>query len=197
LIIIVLVGLYSAISVLGTSGLGAVFPEVLQMYPNDDPAKVTDLLTYPTLFMGIGNLISMPLSVALGTRPVFLLSLIILIVAGIWCAASASLASHIAGRNIFSMAAGQSEALAPMIIQEIHFVHEHATKVAYFVGVQTAATAVMFLATNYIVASLDLRWWYGIMTIINFAILLLSYFFVTESQFDRPSDAAGRFSLHC
>lgn len=191
LMMIFVVGLYSAISVLGTSGLGAVYPDVEAMYPNDDPADISDLLTYPTLFMGIGNLFSMPLSVAFGRRPVFLFSLILLVASGIWCAASTSLASHIAGRDIFSMAAGQSEALAPMIVQEIHFLHERATKLAYFIGVQTTGTAVMFVATNYIVESLGLKWWYGIMTIINGVNLILAFLFVVETKFDRPSDAQG------
>ncbi|KAH7176915.1 major facilitator superfamily domain-containing protein [Dactylonectria macrodidyma] len=188
--VILLVGLYSAISVLGTSGMGAVYPEVLQLYPNDDPARVSDLLTYPTLFMGIGNLLSMPIAEAVGRRPVFLFSIVLLVASGIWCACSGhSLESHMAGRSIFSMAAGQSEALAPLMVQEIHFLHEHGTKLAYFVGVQTTVTASLFVATTYIVPAIGMHWWYGIMTIINGLILILSFFFVTESQFGRPQGA--------
>lgn len=58
LIIIVLAAIYSAFAVMTTSGLGAVFPEVLKLYPADQATRATDLLTYPTLFMGIGNLLS-------------------------------------------------------------------------------------------------------------------------------------------
>ena len=66
--------------------------------------------------MGIGNLIAMPLALTVGRRPVFLASILLLVVGGIWCACSKSLDSHIAGRDIMSLAAGQSEALAPMIV---------------------------------------------------------------------------------
>ncbi|KAM0544238.1 hypothetical protein ACHAPJ_011927 [Fusarium lateritium] len=187
--IILLVGLYSGISVLGTSGLGSVTPELMKIYHDEDPKRITDLLTYPTLFMGIGNLLSMPLATAIGRRPVFLFSLLLLIVSGIWCACSTSLSSHIAGRDIFSLAAGQSEALAPLIVQEVHFLHEHGVKLSYFVGVQTTVTAALFTATTYIVPSIGLPWWYGIMTIINGATLILSFFFLTETRFDRPEDA--------
>ncbi|KAJ4267077.1 hypothetical protein NW762_003175 [Fusarium torreyae] len=158
--IILLVGLYSGISVLGTSGLGSVTPELMKIYHNDDPKRITDLLTYPTLFMGIGNLLSMPLANAIGRRPVFLFSLLLLTVSGIWCACSTSLSSHIAGRDIFSLAAGQSEALAPLIVQEVHFLHEHGVKLSYFVGVQTTVTAALFTATTYIVPNIGLPWWY-------------------------------------
>ncbi|KAI8668602.1 hypothetical protein NCS57_00671900 [Fusarium keratoplasticum] len=187
--VILLVGVYSGMSVLGTSGLGSVYPEVMKLYPDDDPSRITDLLTYPTLFMGIGNLFSMPLAMAVGRRPVFLFSLVLLVASGIWCACTKSLNSHIAGRDIFSMAAGQSEALAPLIVQEIHFLHEHGIKLAYFVGVQTTVTATLFTATTYIVPGIGLSWWYGIITAVNSVTLILSFFFLTESQFSRPDDA--------
>lgn len=190
--IILLVGFYSGISVLGTSGLGSVTPELFKIYHNDNPKRITDLLTYPTLFMGIGNLLSMPLADAVGRRPVFLFSVLLLTVSGIWCACSNSLSSHIAGRNIFSLAAGQSEALAPMIVQEIHFLHQHGAKLSYFVGVQNTLTAALFTATTYIVPTIGLPWWYGIMTIINGFTLIMSFFFMTETRFHRPEDASGK-----
>jgi MFS family permease len=160
-------------------------PSVLQAYPNDDPARVTDLLTYPTLFMGIGNLISMPLTLTIGRRPIFLFSLLLLVITGFWCAFSTSLGSHIAGRNIFSMAAGQSEALAPFIIEEIHFLHERSSKLSWFIGVQTVGTAALFVMTAYVVPPLGLKWWYLIITFLNIATLLLSIFFVVETMYDR------------
>ncbi|KAI1852054.1 hypothetical protein JX266_002907 [Neoarthrinium moseri] len=194
--IILIIGIYSAFAVATTSGLGAVYPTVMATYPGQE-TQATDLLTYPTLFMGIGNLFSMPLCVAVGRRPVFLASMILLVVSGIWCACSTSLSSHIAGRDVFSMAAGQSEALAPMIVQEIHFLHERGSKVAWFVGVQTVGTAAFFVATVYIVPSLGLGWWYGIITIVNGIVLILAFFFVVETKFDRPQDATeGRVHLH-
>ena len=185
--------MYSAFAVCGTSGLGAVFPEVQKMYPGQE-TRATDLLTYPTLFMGIGNLISMPLSVSIGRRPVFLISLVILVASGIWCALAQGLGSHIAGRDIFSLAAGQSEALAPMIIQEIHFLHERGERLAWFIVVQTVGTAGMFIATTYLVPAWGIRWWYGIITIVNGVVLILSFFFIVETKFDRVSDAHGKSS---
>jgi MFS family permease len=49
-------------------------------------ADITALMTYPTMFMGIGNLVTMPLALAIGRRPMFLASLIILIMATLLCA---------------------------------------------------------------------------------------------------------------
>ncbi|KAL0941670.1 major facilitator superfamily transporter [Colletotrichum truncatum] len=194
-LIILVVGSYSAIAVLVTSGLGAVFPSVLKEYPPEEAGRATDLLTYPTLFMGIGNLFSMPLCVTIGRRPVFLASLVLMVVSGIWCAFSGSLSSHIAGRNFYSIAAGQSEALAPFIIEEIHFLHERSAKLSWFIGVQTVGTAGMFVATAYIVPAWGTKWWYIIVTLINAAILVLAFFFAVETKYNRPKDA-DRGAVH-
>ncbi|KDN63937.1 putative major facilitator superfamily transporter [Colletotrichum sublineola] len=162
---IFIVGAYSAIAVLVTSGLGAVFPSVLKEYPPEDATRATDLLTYPTLFMGIGNLLALDAALRHPGE------------------------AHIAGRNIYSLAAGQSEALAPFIIEEIHFLHERSAKLSWFIGVQSVGTAAMFIATAYIVPAWGTKWWYLIATFINAAVLILAFCFAVETKYDRPSDA--------
>lgn len=186
--ILILLGAYSSTSVLLASGMGAIFTAVEQAYPGQE-ARATDLLTYPTLFMGIGNLIAMPLALTIGRRPVFIVTLIILVVSGIGCAFSKSLSGHIAGRDIMSLAAGQSEALCPMIIQEIHFLHERGRKLSWFAAIQSIGTAAFFIATTFLVSAGGWRWWYGVFTIINGTILVLSFFLVCETMYDRPEDA--------
>ncbi|ORY08808.1 major facilitator superfamily transporter [Clohesyomyces aquaticus] len=179
--IVFIVAVYGAFSVLCTSALGAVAPVLVHLYPPSEATRVTDLLTYPTLFMGIGNLISMPMCVAIGRGLVFLGTLVLCVASSIWCANAKSLTSHIAGRDVFSLAAGQSEALAPMIVQEIFFLHERGRAVAWFVGIENG-----LVIPN---PKLGLRWWYGIIAIINAALFVLAFFFLYESKFDRPSDA--------
>ena len=67
------------------SGLGPIFTDVVASYPGQE-LEANDLLTYPTLFMGVGNLVAMPLAMAIGRRPVFLMSILIMLIGGIWCA---------------------------------------------------------------------------------------------------------------
>jgi hypothetical protein len=161
---------------------------VAKDYPGQ-AQKANDLMTYPTLFMGLGNFISMPIAEVMGRRPVFLTSIVVLIIGGIWCATSQSLASHIAGRNIMSLAAGQSEALSPMIIQEVHFVHERGRKLGWFIFIQNFTVGVFFFSETYMVSSWGWRWWYAFFTIFNAAVLAASFFLATETLYNRPVGA--------
>jgi MFS family permease len=131
--------------------MGSIFPVIRMSYPGQE-GRANDLMTYPALFMGIGNFISMPLALSIGRRPVFLASLLLLAVTGACCAVSKSLVSHIAGRNIMSMAAGQSEALVPMMVQEIFFLHERGTMISWFISLQNVISAGFAMATTYMVA---------------------------------------------
>ncbi|CEJ54817.1 hypothetical protein PMG11_01108 [Penicillium brasilianum] len=189
-VLLVLVSAYSCTAVVLASGMGSIFTAVEASYPGQE-ARANDLMTYPTLFMGIGNLISMPWAFTCGRRPVFLASMLLLIGAGIWCQCSQSLGSHIAGRNIMALAAGQSEALSPMIVQEIHFLHERGRKVAWFIFIQNITCGVFFVVSTYMVSAWGWRWWYGFFTIMNSVIFVFSVIFVSESYWER-SDAAMR-----
>lgn len=114
--ILLLVASYSCTAVVMATGMGPIFSMVVAYYPGQE-LRANDLMTYPTLFMGLGNLMTMPLALTIGRRPIFLASILVMIAGGIWCACSQSLESHIAGRAVMSLAAGQSEALSPMIVQ--------------------------------------------------------------------------------
>ena len=151
-------------------------------YP-DSGTKTNDLMTYPTLLMGLGNLISMPIAMAAGRRIVFLASIVIMIAGGLWCSLSTSLDSHIAGRAIMSLAAGQSEALAPLMVQEIFFLHEKGNKVGWFITIQNVTCGAFFIMSTYLVAAFGWKWWYGLFTIMNTVILLLSVVFVSETSY--------------
>lgn len=101
------------------SGLGAVIGFFLPEYLAEGKtvAQITHLFTLPALAMGIGNFFSMPLALAVGRRPVFLVSVGLISVMSVLCAVNKSYSWHLGARIVLGLAAGQSEALTPMMIQ--------------------------------------------------------------------------------
>src|SRR5690242_10235316 len=63
-------------------------------------ADITALMTYPSMFMGVGNLVCMPLALAIGRRPVYLLSLLILIGSSVWAAYAKDYNEHLGARML-------------------------------------------------------------------------------------------------
>jgi MFS family permease len=194
---LLVVGTFAATGNLMTSGMSAFLPAVQAAY-NNDP-KTNDLLIWPAFFMGVGNLIAIPLSYAVGRRPIYLLSTIVLAFGCLWCAESKSLASHIAGRNIMSIAAGTCEALCPIIVQEIFYLHQRGKVVAAFSALQTVGTAALIIASPYIASDphLGWRWWYGIFGCVSGAVAVLSIIFVKETRYERSVEALNGEGIEC
>ncbi|KAL4864255.1 hypothetical protein BDV12DRAFT_201295 [Aspergillus spectabilis] len=63
--IYIILGMFAVFSVLVTSGMGPILTTIMAYYDND--RRTSDLMTHPTLFMGIGNIIAMPLAMAVGS----------------------------------------------------------------------------------------------------------------------------------
>jgi len=66
---------------------------------------------------GLGNLIGMPIAMGVGRRVVLLGSTLILVLSAALCAVAKDYEAHLAARMVLGLAAGQSEALVPMITQ--------------------------------------------------------------------------------
>lgn len=92
-----------------------LFPANLESTEGATFADITALMTYPTMFMGVGNLISMPLALAIGRRPVYLASCLILVLGGVLAANSKDYEMHLGVRMLLGVGAGNSEALVPMM----------------------------------------------------------------------------------
>jgi len=73
---------------------------------------------------GISSYFLVPLSIAIGRRPVLLACGVLAWAGGFWAGASNSLASHLAARAVQGIGAGAVEALIPLIVQDIMFIHE-------------------------------------------------------------------------
>lgn len=111
--------LVSSVALALVSGFGGLLGWYIPKYAAKGAtyADITALMTYPSMFMGVGNLVCMPLALAIGRRPVYLGSLIVLGGAAVLAAYSEHYSWQLGARMILGLAAGQSEALVPMMIQ--------------------------------------------------------------------------------
>lgn len=92
--------------------------------------RVSLLSTAPMVVNGLASWVLVPLSIAVGRRPVLLLCGALAWAGGIWAAASTGLDSHIAARCFQGIGAGTIDALVPLIIQDFMFIHERNKAVA-------------------------------------------------------------------
>ncbi|KAL4731651.1 hypothetical protein ACLX1H_000628 [Fusarium chlamydosporum] len=189
--VLIVISLFSTIGLALVSGFGGLLGFYIPAYSaaGKGYADITHLMTYPTLFMGIGNLIGMPLGIAVGRRIVLIAATIVMILSAGLCAGATNYEWHLAGRIILGLSAGQSEALVPMITQEIFFLHERGRCMMIQQTIQTIATAVFVIFAGPIAGAITPEWWYGLGAILSGVCLVLTFFFVPETKYYRPGSS--------
>ncbi|KAJ5369732.1 major facilitator superfamily transporter [Penicillium cataractarum] len=170
------------------SGVGAVIGFFSPQYVAEgrSTAEITYLFTIPALAMGIANFFSMPLALAIGRRPVFLFSAALVSLMSLLCALNQGYTWHLVARIFLGLAAGQSEALTPMMIQETHFLHERGKILTWQWAIQSTLSGLLSTISSYQTAVLGLRWWYGFYAITSFVVFLVGIVAVPETKYNRP-----------
>ncbi|TVY72872.1 putative MFS-type transporter [Fusarium oxysporum f. sp. cubense] len=179
---------FSVMGLALAGGLGAILSVFFQLYGPQGygPSDVAFLLTLPSLCIGLGNFIILPVALAYGRRPVFLISTIILLAATIGSAAQNSYNGHLASRVMQGLATGASESLLPLMLTEVTFLHERGRVFGLYWTVQNVLSSLMNLTSSYETAALGWRWYYWVFAILVGAGLVLACLFGLETRFQRP-----------
>jgi len=190
--IIVILSIFSTLGLSLVSGFGGLLGFYIPQYAGAEGktyADISALMTYPSLFMGIGNLIGMPIAYAVGRRIVLLVSTLIMIAGAIMAARAEHYTFHLWSRCLIGIAAGQSEALVPMITQEIFFLHERSQALMVQQTVQVLLTTIFTLFASPIAAAITPQWWYGLGACLAAAQFIGALFLLPETKYKRSMGA--------
>ncbi|KAE8383078.1 major facilitator superfamily domain-containing protein [Aspergillus bertholletiae] len=189
--ILVVISVFSCLGLSLVSGFGGLLGFYIPKYTAAGVSYngITYLMTYPTLFMGIGNLIGMPMAIGVGRRVVMLVSTAILAVGAILCATAKTYEWHFGARILVGLAAGQSESIVPMISQEIFFLHERSKALMGQQAIQVCLTTVWVLFASPIAEAITPQWWYGLGAILAGALFVAAFFLLPETKYDRSLSA--------
>ena len=77
-----------------------------------------------------------------------------------------------------------------MMVQELAFLHEKGRKLGWFIFIQNITSGVFFIVSTYLVAAYGWKWWYGLFTILNAVLFVLSVVFLTETSYGSRADSA-------
>ncbi|KAF4459432.1 mfs general substrate transporter [Fusarium albosuccineum] len=192
----------TAVCVYGITGFGVMqstplfFGKLIGEYKMQthgafDPERITDLASYPSLCMGMGNFFFVPLSMAFGRRLAFIPSNIILLGSLIWAAKSQSFESHLGARCLQGLTAGVADCLLPIIVLDLSFLDKRSSRLVSYWALTAVGSSLLLIAVPFIVdhAHGDWRVSYWFWTAWAAFFLLLIIAAVPETLFIRPAAA--------
>ena len=158
--------------------------------------QVALLATVPQIANGISGYLLIPLSVAIGRRPVLIVTAIAAWAGGFWAGASTTLNSHIAARVLHGLGAGSVEALLPLIVQDMVFIHQRARATAAVIASQGLFIVILGLLGPYLSAHYTWRWIYWITSVLGVIMWVLIMVLVPETKWKRSEDELSGVAVY-
>ncbi|KAI0129816.1 major facilitator superfamily domain-containing protein [Xylariales sp. AK1849] len=153
-----------------------------------DIGQVSLLATIPLLANGIASYFLVPLSIAIGRRPVLIMTGACAWIGGLWAGTSTSLASHMAGRALQGLGAGAVEALIPLIVQDIMFIHQRNKAMSAVISSQGIIIIGLGVAAPYVAANYTWRILYYATSGFGIVAWGLMIAFLPETRWKRSSE---------
>jgi len=154
--------------------------------------QVSLLATVPQIANGIAGYFLIPLSTAMGRRPVLLLTSICALVGGFWAGSSTSLESHVAARVVHGLGAGAVEALLPLIAQDMIFIHQRAKATSAIIASQGIFIVGFGLIAPWLCVNYSWRWIYFITSGFSVIAWIMIILMVPETRWMRSQEELGK-----
>lgn len=151
--------------------------------------EIALLATIPLITNGVASYFLVPLSIAVGRRPVILFAGVCAWAGGLWAGLSSSLPSHLMARAIQGLGAGAVEALIPLIIQDISFIHQRNRAMSAIVSSQGIFIVGFGVASPYIASNFTWRWLYFITSGFGIFAWILIIVLLPETRWTRSPEA--------
>ncbi|KAH8879026.1 MFS general substrate transporter [Thozetella sp. PMI_491] len=154
---------------------------------NIAPFDIGSAASVPTLFLGIGAVFWIPVSIAIGRRPVAVLCSILYTLSIVWAALSGSFRSYIWAISLEGFAGGCALGTMLLVIIDITFIDERPQAIAIWISC-VGATSLAFMSLLPLMVDLNSHWrpFYYIWIAPAIASVVIIFFFVPETYFLRP-----------
>jgi MFS family permease len=164
--------------------LAAGFTDVANTY-HVSTQQVAFTTGFYMLGLGLGSVVMSPTAILYGKRPVYLLGATLFVISAVWCALSPNYPSLVVARIFQGFAVSPVECLPSATIAEIYFLHERAYRVGIYTLLLLGGKNLIPLVSAAIIQGLSWRWVFWIVAIVVGACLVLLFFFVPETFWDR------------
>lgn len=141
------------------------------------------------LTAGLGLFVLNPLAKVYGKRPIYLFSIIVLFISAILGGRAENYSSLLSSRILGGIGGGPFEILIQCTVGDLYFVHERATRIAFWNLCLLAGVSAGSLISGYIIDGPGWKWCFWVCAIMYGILTFLIFFFVPETSYKRANTA--------
>ncbi|KPM41129.1 hypothetical protein AK830_g5436 [Neonectria ditissima] len=182
---------YSIVVMSNVQAASLMYKQLSEEFNNEagQDVPLNLLVSVPsTLCLGLGVFFWVPLSLASGRRPVFLLACVTLMLGTLLAAVANSFGLLLAAVCIQGFAAGFALSTGLLMTIDLTFIHERPMAIASFWGVGAAASLVTLRLVP-VMGATQWRHYYWFALTLSLTCTILAFFLVPETYFVRPAVA--------
>ncbi|KAI0974290.1 major facilitator superfamily domain-containing protein [Xylaria arbuscula] len=170
----------------------AIEATATDFFPNTDVnhsvSRVAYFFTSTSLAQGTSNFVWVPLANRFGRRPVYIISYVIFLAAAVWLIFEKHFIGFLVGRILLGLGSGAAEALAPMTIADIFFLHERGTVMALYTSFLSIGVAFGILIDGFVLINNNWPVIYQIASALVGFVFALVLFTFPETAFSRDDE---------
>ncbi|KAK9464680.1 major facilitator superfamily domain-containing protein [Lipomyces arxii] len=137
------------------------------------------------LALGFGSVMMSPIAILYGKRFAYIMGAALFFICALWAGGSHSYGSLLAARIIMGFGVSPCESLPSATIAEIYFLHERAYRLGLYTLLLLGGKNIVPLVSAFIIHNLGWNWVFWIVAIIVGFDLVMIFFFVPETWFER------------
>ncbi|PVI02405.1 MFS general substrate transporter [Periconia macrospinosa] len=183
---------FSVISVTSVQGTSVMMHGIERDFGPHDTGRwaLETLATAPTLLMGVGCFVWVPLSLGLGRRPAFLIATTLNLAAMLGAAFSTTFDELLASVCIMGLCQGFGLSVSTLIVIDMTYIHQRVNAIAAL-WAATGSVGTSFLVFVPLISQQGRQWrfFYMVWSVLAASSIVIGFFLVSESYFKRPTVA--------
>ena len=184
--------LYTLIQPATQVAIGPIFPIFIEEW-GITFSQCANFAGTTVLTLGYINFIWVPIGESFGRRPVFIMSLVIILGANVWHALANSYASFLGSSVLEGLGGGPVETLFPMIISDIIFLNDRGKYVTLYLATLFSSLMLSPIVSAAMAQTVGWRNFYWLNVGLRGVLILMAIFLVPETKWRRGD--AGRADL--
>ncbi|KAI4653594.1 hypothetical protein J4E93_001360 [Alternaria ventricosa] len=186
------VALYSVVCLTAAQAASVILNSIQKEFQDEDIPQwqIKALVTGPTMLMGIGCLLWVPVSIGLGRRPTILIATMVVLAAMVWAGQAQTFCSLVAAVCFLGLGEGLALSLAFLMVIDLTYINQRSIGIALMWCMAgcfgTSGVALVPLLADH---GNNWRRFYHYWTIPVVVSLVVTFFLYPETYFKRPTVA--------